>query len=103
MKLPEKSNDLIRRIRRCLEVGRYRYTEHALQRMRDRGVIHTEVKRVLKAGYHEKRKDKFNEKEDEWNYSIRGKTIDARTLRVIISFTSSNLLIITVINLDKKS
>lgn len=59
-----------------------------------------EVKQVLKSGHHEKNKDQFDEEFLDWNYSIKGKTIDKRNLRVIISFEKS-MLIITVIDLDK--
>jgi hypothetical protein len=34
-------------------------------------------------------------------HSFKGKTIDQRKLRVIISFDNTGMLVITVINLDK--
>ena len=36
-----------------------------------------------------------------WNYSIRGKSVDSENIRIILSFDESDMLIITVINLDE--
>lgn len=55
---------------------------------------------VIRHGYHEKRKDSFSEEYQGWNYAIRGKTIDRRSLRVVVSFDESGMLIITAIDLD---
>ena len=60
-----------------------------------------EVKQVLRAGHHEKRKDEFKEDHQAWSYSIRGKTIDKKELRVAVTFDKNNMLIITVIDLSK--
>lgn len=60
-----------------------------------------EYEYVLKTGWHEKRKDTYDEIEYKtWNYAIRGKTVDARELRVIVSFAEDGMLIITVIELE---
>jgi hypothetical protein len=53
-------------------------------------------------GYHEKKKDKFNNFHHVWNYSVRGKTVDRRELRVIVSFDENGMLIITAIELKKR-
>lgn len=38
-----------------------------------------------------------------WNYAIRGRTIDGRSLRIVISFEADGvLLIITAIDLGKQ-
>ena len=50
---------------------------------------------------HDKNKDKFVEEFNAWNYSIKGKTIDKRELRVIVSFDEAGMLIITAIELRK--
>jgi hypothetical protein len=55
----------------------------------------------LKNGYHEKKKDKFEEQYHAWNYVVRGKTIDGRNLRIVVSFDPSGMLIITAIDLGK--
>ena len=54
---------------------------------------------VLKSGFHEKRKDKFDESFNAWNYAVRGKTVDTKELRIIVSFDENNMLIITAIDL----
>jgi len=56
---------------------------------------------VLREGFHEKRKDKYEELYKAWSYSIRGKTVDNRRLRIVVSFDSkTGMLIITAIDLD---
>ena len=74
---------------------------HANDRLQERLVTRLEVRQVLKNGYHEKRRDQLKEEYNSWNYFIRGKTIDGRNLGVVVSFDSPNMLIITVIDLDK--
>ena len=63
-------------IRECIEDGRYLDTRHAVQRQAERNVTRPEYIHALLNGYHEKRKDKFEEAYNAWNYSVRGKTID---------------------------
>jgi len=101
MARPPKINNLIDEIHKRLEAGKYKYVKHANERLQQREVNRLEVKQALKNGHHEKRKDDFNEKHKRWNYSIRGKTIDKRNLRVAVTFDKKNMLIITVIDLDK--
>ncbi len=84
-----------------LESGKHIYVGHAQQRLQEREVTRLEVKQALKNGYHEKRKDEFKEDHQAWNYSIRGKTIDKKELRVAVTFNKNNMLIITVIDLSK--
>ena len=100
MNRPPKINNLLVEIYKKLEVGKYRYVAHASRRLQERAITRLEVKQVLKNGHHEKRKDEFKVNHACWNYSIRGKTIDKRNLRIAVSFDKSNMLIITVIDLD---
>ena len=100
VKRTAKLQNLLEKVKKSLESGDYHYTGHAEERLQQREVTRLEVKQVLKSGHHEKSKDKFDEEFDEWNYSIKGKTVDKRNLRVIISF-DKGMLIITVIDLDK--
>lgn len=96
-----KIHNLMETIRKCIEQGRYLDTRHATQRQAERSVTRPEYLHALLNGYHEKRKDKFEEAYNAWNYSIRGKTIDARELRIVVSFDVNNMLIITAIDLSK--
>lgn len=89
-------------IRACIEEGRYLDTRHAQERQSERKMNRLEVLYVLKNGHHEKKKDKFDVVHQAWNYAIRGKTIDKRELRVVVSFDEpSGMLIITAIELKK--
>ena len=101
MKDKSKESNIIEKIKKCVSSGNYIYTGHAQQRLQQREVTRQEVKQVLSNGHHEKRKDTYDEDFSEWNYSIKGKTLDSKNLRVIISFDVNNMLIITVIDLDK--
>ena len=89
-------------VRTCIEQGRYLDTRHALERQVERAINRNEILYVLKNGYHEKKKDKFDELYQAWNYAVRGKTLDRRELRVVISFEdASGMLLITAIELKK--
>jgi hypothetical protein len=96
----DKVDRLIEKIAECLDAGRYLDTRHALVRQHEREINRPEVLYVLRRGYHEKKKDKFDARYRAWNYAVRGKTIDKRDLRIIVSFDESNMLIITAIDLN---
>lgn len=97
----QKIPNVVEKIKLSIKSGNYLDTRHALGRQSERNITRLEIIDVLCRGYHEKSKDKFDENFDSWNYSIRGKTLDKRNLRVIVSFSASNMLIITAIQLDK--
>lgn len=96
----EKLGQLMEQISECLDAGRYFDTRHASERQSERAITRPEVFYVLRHGYHEKRKDKFEANYQAWNYAVRGKTIDKRELRIIVSFDERNMLIITAIDLN---
>lgn len=103
MKRHQKPNsaDLLALIRKRIEQGRYLDTRHALDRSSEREITRPEILFVLRHGYHEKSKDRYEETFEEWNYAVRGKTPDGRDLRVIASFDEQDLIIITAIDLAK--
>lgn len=86
--------------RECIRQGRYRDTRHATDRKSERVISLVEITSVINSGYHEKSKDEFKPEYDAWNYAIRGKTVDKRSLRVAVSFDEQLMLIITAIDLD---
>lgn len=89
-------------IRVCIQDGRYLDTRHGSERQVERRITRPEVLYVLKNGHREKRKDKFDEFYQAWNYAVRGKTVDRRELRIIVSFDEqSGMMIITAIELEK--
>ena len=100
MRRPAKRIDLLVVVRSCIAEGRYLDTRHATQRGEERDITRPEILYVLKSGHHESHKDHFDEFHEAWNYAIRGKTVDGRSLRVVVSF-DEGLLIITAIDLDR--
>jgi hypothetical protein len=100
IKHPEKLRSLIAQIRGCLDSGKYLVMPHARTREKQRKILRSEVIYVLRHGYHEKRKDKYDAQYQAWNYALRGYTIDRRELRIVVSFDDDReLLIITVIDI----
>ena len=95
-----KIEHLMQVIREHVEDGRYLDTRHVLDRQSERKIFRPEILYVLRHGYHEKRQDRYAKEFQAWNYSVRGKTIDKRDLRVIVSFEKSQLVMITAIDLD---
>ena len=61
------------------------------------------VLHVLRNGYHEKRKDEYKPEYEDWNYAIRGLTIDGKDLRIAIAFEEDGMIIITVIAITRGS
>ena len=94
------SEELLKRVRSAVESGDYLDTRHATDRKNMRGISRLEIEYVLKTGWHEKRKDKFDEAYSSWNYAIRGKSIDERDLRIAITF-QDKMLIITAMEVGK--
>ena len=100
-KRPGKREKVLESARACLAAGRYRDTRHATERRQEREVTIMELKYVIQNGFHEKAKDEFKPEYGAWNYAIRGKTVDGRSLRIAVSFEGEDLLlIITAIDLD---
>jgi hypothetical protein len=99
---PKKLDALMNIARECIRLGKYRDTMHAAQRREQRQIPLPEILHVLNTGRHEKAKDRFDEAFHEWNYAIRGQTLDEQDLRVIISFDGARgLLLITAFYLEK--
>jgi hypothetical protein len=96
-----KQHNLLAKIAEAVKSGSYVISSHAFQRTKDRLVPVPHVEHVLLSGFHEPRKDKFDENFDGWNYAIRGSTPDRTKVRVIVAFSDEGLLVVTVINLDQ--
>lgn len=94
-KRPPKRLDLLDAVHSALAAGTYLDTVHAVERQQERKITRPEYLYVLKNGFHEKSKDTFDEAYHSWNYAIRGKTVDRRDLRVVVTF-EEGLLIVTV-------
>ncbi len=100
MKRPIKIPDVLNRIRECIETGRYCDTSHSKLRKSQRQIALTNVLYILSHGYHEKRKDQFHLEHEDWTYSIRGKTVDEKDIRVV-AFDTDGMLIITVMEIAR--
>jgi hypothetical protein len=101
MKHLNKLKNLLEITREHAEAGDYLLTNHARQRQAERGISRPDIEYVLSHGWHEKRKDIFEEAHQAWNYAVRGKTVgDESELRIIVSF-DDDMLIITVIDLNQ--
>ncbi len=99
MQKKPKIQNLPATVETCIERGHYLDTRHATDRQTERSISRTEILYVLRNGRHEKSKDQYQERFKAWNYAIRGRTIDKREVRVIVSFDENNMLIITAIEL----
>ncbi len=100
-KRPPKIENLLDKIKECIRQNMYTQVPHALVREEERKITLPETIYVLLTGYEEKAKTRFEEKHNAWNYAIRGKTkIDEIDVRVIVSFDESDMLIITVIDIE---
>lgn len=98
---PNKIKDLKARIKLCIETGAYRFSNHALERKKQRAFTLPDILYILKNGYNEKAKDVWDEQYKMWKYSMRGKTVDKEEGRIIVSIEESGMLIITVIRLKR--
>lgn len=97
----KKLEDVLDVVRKCADANRVQPSKHAEQRMAQRGVTLPEVLHVLRTGWHEKSKDTYNDRFDDWDYAIRSLTEDERDLRIAIAVEETPLVVvITVIDLD---
>ena len=103
MERPSKIADVLKKARDCVEKGRYYDTSHAALRKLQRRISLTHVLYVLQHGYHEKRKDQYNQEHRDWAYSIRGQSIDGKDIRIVIAFDEDDMLIITVIEVVRRT
>ena len=98
---PPKVNNPLALIQAYELQGSYNFVHHARKRLHEREVTLLEVGQIIRGGFHESRKDEFKPEFGEWNYAIRGKTLDARKLQLAIAIKSDGVLVITAIDLEK--
>lgn len=96
---PKKEN-LLARIKKCIDNDNYIITNHAIKRQDERSIVLADILYVLRNGFHEEDKTLFNVKYQSWNYAIRGTTTDGTNLRIIIGF-EEKMVVITVIKIVK--
>jgi hypothetical protein len=97
-----KIKNVLEVIKSCVEEGRYQLTIHAEERMIERAVTLPEVLHVLRSGWHERKKDRYSDEFEDWDYAIRSQTNDKRSIRIAVAVEElSNVVVITVIDLDQ--
>lgn len=94
---PPQISDLLRKVRGCVHFDRWTLSAHALERKNEREIELQDIVYVLKNGFHEEKKTTYDETRKSWKYAIRGSTIDGDDLRIIITFVTNDLLVVTVI------
>lgn len=98
----EKSiENVIALAKNLMEKGSYAISKHAILRQGERNFTLGDIKNIINTGYHEKKKDEYKEEYADWNYAIKGKTLDDEAARVCIAFIEeSHFIVITVIRLE---
>lgn len=97
----EKINNVVALAKRLIAEGAYVISNHAFERGGERSLSISDIKNIISTGYHEKRKDEYKEEFNDWNYSIRGQTLDQEPARVCLAFIKKNhFIVITVIRLE---
>lgn len=86
--------------------GNYLFLKHAKERQKDRNITDIDVLDILENKDNRKRrrnksKDTYIHGYQDWNYCIEGSGLDGgEEIRIIISFDSDLMLVITVIRLE---
>jgi len=97
--------ELFESIETAIKTSHYILTEHGELRSKQRkNVNDLQIIQILKSKTkkHEAARDYYQEGHADWNYHITGKTLNHEKVRIVLSFDSNLMLIITVINLDEQ-
>lgn len=103
IKKPKKKTDeeLFDLLEEKIASADYVFKKHAKQRQIDRTISDLEVLDIIedkkrRNRHRNKKKDKYEEGREDWNYCIEGQNLDKKKIRIIISFEGSKVPIITV-------
>ena len=98
---PPKLENLLAKVHECIESGNYLDTRHSSDRQNERLITRPEILQALRKGHRVPSRDRYEEVYEDWSYAIEGKTIDNRSLRVIVAFDEkTRTLIVTAVDLD---
>jgi len=105
---PPKEDDVLKKMQGLHSAGKLRIHPHANQRMGERNVIYFEVLQALSKAKHQPSKDRFSDEHRTWEYSMEGRTLDSKLLRIGIAFendqrTGERVLVVTVIDVTDKN
>lgn len=92
---PAQIENVLEEIRKYVESGNFKFSEHAIDRRVERYIAPRDVLYILTHGYHEEERTRFEKKFKTWKYAIRGKTPDKEDVTVIVAL-AEQLVIITV-------
>ena len=101
MILRPKIKNLMDVVGQRAKAGEFILLPHAISRKSQREISVADITRTLLTGWHESSKDEYKAEYAAWNYAIRGKTIDERKLRIVVSFDENQMLVITVIKITR--
>ena len=97
----EKIDCVVALAKKLMVAGAYAISDHAFERGDERRISIGDIKNIISTGYHEKKKDEYKDEFEDWNYSIRGQTLDQEPARVCLAFIKKNhFIVITVIRLE---
>lgn len=100
MKRTAKIQNVIALAKFLIRNGAYVISNHAKLRQGERCITLGDIINIIDTGYHEKKKDEYKSEHNDWNYAIRGQTLDQDEARVCVSFIEeSHCVVITVIRL----
>lgn len=98
---PKKIENVLLLAKSLMSIGAYVISNHAKLRQGQRCFTIGDIRNIIVTGYHEKRKDEYKEEYADWNYAIRGETLDKDPARICIAFEKEmHFVVITVIRLE---
>lgn len=77
------------------------YTRHAKCRMGCRNITESEIREILNNGTLNKSKSGYDQKHRDETYAVEGYSSERQHIRVVVTPKGEQLLVITVIDLDK--
>lgn len=101
MKRTKKIENVAALAKNLMQKGAYVISKHANLRQGERCFTIGDLKNIINTGYHEKKKDEYKDEYADWNYAIRGETLDDEQARICIAFIEdSHFIVITIIRLE---
>ncbi len=99
----KKIENVVPLAKKLIVEGAYIISNHAKLRQGERCFTIGDIRNIIDTGYHEKRKDEYKEEFADWNYAIRGKTLDNDPTRICIAFIEEeSFVVITIIRLEMR-
>ena len=97
-----KERHVIECVHKAVNHQDYRFTRHAVERMKQRGITLYDIEAVLAKGSREVDKDVFNEDYRAWTYAFKGKGFDGcNDIRVAVGIENA-VIVVTAIKFGKK-